>query len=57
MQLVSMNHIRVVNSDGVDCIYNIHSQQVESFTKVPGFQIDEFVGKHFYLDKHMPIKY
>lgn len=57
MQLVSMNHIRVVNSDGVDCIYNIHSQQVESFTKVPGFQIDEFVDKHFYLDKHMPIKY
>jgi hypothetical protein len=24
---------------------------------VPGFQIDEFVDKHFYLDKHMPIKY
>jgi hypothetical protein len=51
MYLASPNHLRIVSPDGNDCVYNIHSRQVESFTKVPGLTIWEFKDKHFFFDK------
>lgn len=57
MMLLSPNHIRVTNKDGVDCVFNIQTQRVETFAKVPGLVTSDFVDKHFYLEKHMDIKF
>lgn len=52
-----MNHLRIVNCDGVDCVYNIKTKQVESFCKVPGMEIGQFLDKHFFFDKYNNINY
>lgn len=57
MYLASPNHIRVTNLDGIDCIFNIKTQQIESFAKVPGMRAMEYSDRHFYFDKHMKIKF
>ena len=57
MYLASMSHLRIINSDGVDCVYNFKTKQVESYCKVPGIDIGMFKDKHFFFDKYNDIKY
>lgn len=42
MYLASPNHLRLTNSDGVDCVFNIRTKQVETYAKVPGLQTADF---------------
>lgn len=51
MHLISANHIRIINDDGVDCIFNFRSQIVETFAKVPGMCVNSYPDKQFFLDK------
>lgn len=57
MYLATKNHLRVINTDGVDCVYNIHSQEVETYAKVPGIDTENYMDQHFFVDKMMTIKY
>lgn len=57
MHLLSENHLRIINPDGVDCIYNIRAQKVETFAKVPGMCTDEYPDNHIFLDKANPIPF
>lgn len=57
MHLISANHIRIVNADGVDCIFNFRSQRVETFAKVPGMFINSYPDKQFFLEKKNPIPF
>ena len=54
IKLLDSERIRILNKDGIDCVYNFTNEKVESFCKIDKLASDA-VYKHFYEDRsHLP---
>ena len=51
MMLLDSERVRIVNKEGIDCVYNYKLDLIETYFALPGFKLDNFIHKHFIIEK------